>query len=187
MPNVRLAVARTVGVCQRVCLGRKSGARRWLQSQLFQQLGDITRDMGTVTSCVLVLDMSARSPLTTPTPRQLQQIPASHGNMTMKGKNRAFPAMRPFLLASKTFPRNSQAEFPLGPVGQGWVPDACRSQDRDKLGLGRGWGPGLLGLEANSLPLSGSRRQGCPRSILKKTVNLGLGDGSQTGEMKGRI
>ena len=147
----------------------------------------MTRDMGAVTSCVLVLDVSSRSPHTTPTPRQLQQIPASHGNTMTMGKNGAFPAMRPFLLASKTFPRNSQAEFPLGPVGQGWVPDACRSQDRDELGLGRGWGPGLLALEANSLPLRGSRRQGRPRSILKKTVNLGLGDGSLTGEMKGRI
>lgn len=147
------------GVCHRVSLGRKSGARWWLQSQLFQWLGDITRDTGAVTSCVLLLDVSARPPLTTPTPRQLQQIRASHGNMTPMGKNGAFPAMRPFLLASKTFPRNSQAEFPLGPVGQGWVPDAGHSQDHDELGLGRGWGPGLLALEASGLPLSGNRRQ----------------------------
>lgn len=155
--NVRPAVAGTVGVCHRAPPGRKSGARQWLQSQLFQWLGDITRDTGAVTSCVLLLDVSARF-LTTPAPRQLQQIGASRGNMTTVGKNRVFPATRPFLLASKTFPRNSQAEFPLGPVGQGWVPDACHSQDRDELGLGRGWGPGLLALEANGLPLSGSRR-----------------------------
>ena len=146
-------MAGTVRVCRHASPGRKSGARQWLQSQLFQWLGDIT-------SCVLLLDVSARF-LTTPTPRQMQQIRASRGNMTTVGKNRAFPATRPFLLASKTFPRNSQAEFPLGPVGQGWVPDACHSQDCDELGLGRGWGPGLLALEANGLPLSGSRRQTC--------------------------
>ena len=58
------------------------------------------------------------------------------------GKNGAFPAMRPFLLASKTFPRNSQAEFPLGPVGQGWVPDAGHSQDH---GAGEGLGTWAIG------------------------------------------
>ena len=71
--NVRPAGAGTVGVCHRAPPDRKSGARQWLQSQLFQWLGDITRDTGAVTSCVLLLDVSARF-LTTPTPRQLQQI-----------------------------------------------------------------------------------------------------------------
>lgn len=106
----------------------------WLQSPFYQQLKDIIGDPGAVTflhqgpRCILSL--SDRYLLVILGQRCLKQFQASHENMTA-GKNRDLSYHVPFfLLASETFTRNFQAEFLLGPIGQGWSQIHVTVKDR---------------------------------------------------------
>lgn len=77
-------------------------------------------------SCILVLSLSVRSLLMILGPEWLQE---SHVNMMTDYKNRVLLLLCTlFLLASKTFTRNFQAEFSLSPTDQAWVTDPCLCQ-----------------------------------------------------------
>lgn len=119
----------------------------WLQTQLFNGVRTSSGPQLLSPFCILVLSLSARSHLMILIPGWLQQFQASDVNLMTVGRTVAFPAMCSFLLTSQTFLRNPQAEFPLGPIGQGWVTDPRHCQGSWLAGTGEGVGSeGELGL-----------------------------------------